>query len=66
MNLINTFTRIRTLFTPRKANEVRFIDINEHIRRDIGLYNINSDRRVNERAPRTEEFVVFGPLTRAP
>jgi hypothetical protein len=66
MNLTNTFARIRALFPRRPVNQVRFIDVNEHIRRDLGFYNMNSDRRVAERAPRTQEFIISGVITRAP
>ncbi len=67
MNLANTFNRIKTLFAGDTATKrIRLIDVSEHLRRDLGLHDVNSDRRVIERAGRTEEFVVFGPLTRAP
>jgi hypothetical protein len=66
MNLVNTFARIRAAFKTRPATKIRVVDVNEHMKRDLGLYNINSDRRVAERAPRTEVFVVYGAVTRAP
>jgi hypothetical protein len=66
MNLANTFARIRVLFPRRKAKDVRLIELNEHMKRDLGVYNASSDRRVHERPTRTEEFIVFSVATRAP
>lgn len=66
MNLANTFARIRVLFPRRKTKTIRMIDVNDHIKRDIGLYDFNSDRRVHERTPRAEEFIVYNAVTRAP
>ncbi|WP_196159482.1 hypothetical protein [Reinekea sp. G2M2-21] len=66
MNLANTFARVRALFPRRAAKSIRLIGANEHLRRDLGLDNVNSERRVHERAPRTQEYIVFGAVTRAP
>ena len=76
MNLANTFARIRalfrrtvsrtTLFRRNKSTEIRFIDVSEHLRRDLGYYNGDSKRRVHEDHPRSETFVVYGPLKRGP
>lgn len=66
MNLANTFARIRALFPRREAKSIRLTFANEHLRRDLGLDNVNSDRRVHDRAPRTETYVILGAVTRAP
>ncbi len=66
MNLANTFARVRALFPRRAAKNVRLTFVNEHLRRDLGLDNLNSERRVHDRAPRTETFVIYGAVTRAP
>jgi hypothetical protein len=76
MNLANTFARIRALFRRtftrgvllrrNKSTEIRFIDVSEHLRRDLGYYNGDSKRRVHEDHPRSETFVVYGPLRRGP
>lgn len=66
MNLLKTFARIRVLFTRNRGTEIRLVDLNEHLRRDLGLDNTSSDRRVHERAPRTQEFIISNVLTRAP
>lgn len=66
MNLIKTFARVRALFFRNASTDVRFVDLNEHLRRDLGLDNTSSDRRVHERPPRTQEFIISHALTRAP
>ena len=66
MNLANTFARVRKLFAVKPTKTIRLIDVNEHLQRDIGLYNINSDRRVLEHTARTEILVAYGVPTRAP
>ncbi|EAR11113.1 hypothetical protein [Reinekea blandensis] len=66
MNLLKTFARIRILFTRNRGAEVRLIDLNDHLRRDLGIDNASSDRRVHEHAPRAQEFIISNVLTRAP
>lgn len=66
MNLANTFARIKKAFTPKIRKEVRVIELSEHMKRDMGLYNGSSDRRVHEKPIATETFIVMGTLTRAP
>lgn len=66
MNLLNTFARIRVLFRREMKKEIRIVDLSAHMRKDLGIDNINSERRRADRAPRQETYVTFGAVTRAP
>jgi len=63
---MNTFARVRKLFKTRESKEVRLVDLSEHLRRDLGLHETNSSRRVNHAAPKTEEYIVFNAFKRGP
>ena len=66
MNLVNTFARIKKLFAKPKRPNITVIQGNEHLARDIGLYNINSDRRVDVKQPTAKDVIVLQGFTRAP
>jgi len=66
MNLANTFARIKKLFVKPKRLNITVIQANEHLARDIGLYNIDSDRRVDVKQPKAKDAVVLQKFKRAP
>lgn len=66
MNLVNTFARIKKLFVKTKKPNIATIQGNAHLARDVGLYNVNSDRRVAVKQPTATDVIIFQNVTRAP
>ncbi len=66
MNLLKAFARIKILFTRSRSAELSLLDLNNHLRRDLGLLDRNSDRRVHERPIRSEIIIASSRLSRGP
>ena len=66
MNLINKFALIKKLFARREGKTIHLVELNDHLRRDIGLDNVNAAGRVRKEALPKKEIIVHGHLTRAP
>ena len=66
MNLLTAFARIKGLFNVIKRPTIHRCDLNEHLRKDIGLDNIHNERLNKDHAPKREGIVTYGILTRGP
>jgi hypothetical protein len=66
MSLVAIFARVKKLFFRREGNEIRLVDLSEHMRRDLGLDSTGSTRRAHETALPQKEVVIYCHLTRAP
>jgi hypothetical protein len=66
MNLLTTFARIKILFNVTRRPKLQLYDLNDHLRKDLGLDNVHLEMRNKEHAPKREDIITYGILTRAP
>ena len=66
MNLVNTFARIKKLFSKPKKLTVSRLENNEHLARDIGLEPHRRRKGQDIAYPDSERLVTFESFKRGP